>query len=72
LWGAGSLTAAYAEWGKREKAKQALEAIARAYGPWPVLQLRANTEKKSKDFYPRDAAHVLWGQAVYEFGIQPL
>jgi hypothetical protein len=67
LWGGGSMAAAYAEWGKREKAKQALEAIERDYGPWPVLQLRAGAEKKSKDFYPRDAAHVLWGQAVYEF-----
>lgn len=72
LWGAGSLTAAYAKWGKREKARQALEAIARDYGPWPVLQLRAEAGKKSKDFYPRDAAHVLWGQAVYEFGTLPL
>jgi hypothetical protein len=72
LWGAGSMTAAYAEWGKGEKAKQALEAIARDYGPWPVLQLRGGAGKKSQDFYPRDAAHVLWGQAVYEFRILPL
>jgi hypothetical protein len=72
LWGAGSMTAAYAEWGKREKAKQTLEAIARDYGPWPNLQLLAGAAKKSTDFYPRDAAHVLWGQAVYEFGTSPL
>jgi hypothetical protein len=72
LWGAGSMTAAYAEWGEREKAKQTLEAIARDYGPWPNLQLSARAAEKSKNFYPRDAAHVLWGQAVYEFGTLPL
>ena len=69
LWGAGSTSAAYAQWGQREKAKQVLEAIARDYGPWPRLQLHAGAATKSENFYPRDAAHVLWGEAVYEFGI---
>jgi hypothetical protein len=66
-WGAGSMVAAYAQWGEFEKAKQALEALQRDYGPWPHLQLFPDRKEKSGVFYPRESAHVLWGLAVYEF-----
>ena len=45
-----------------------LEAIARDYGPWPRLRFRPAS---GKAFYPRHAAHVLYGLALHAFRPQP-
>lgn len=68
LWSAGSMLAAYAQWGQMEKARQTLQAIERDYGPWPDLRLHISSPQGPDSFYPRQAAHVLWGLALYAFG----
>jgi hypothetical protein len=72
LWGAGSLLAAYAQWGNHARAARALDAIRRDYGPWPHLRVRpapqTTTTAPESPFYARQAAHVLWGMSLYTFG----
>jgi hypothetical protein len=59
---------AYAQWGDKERATLAYEAIDRAYGPLPDLRLRPKDVSKDDAFYPRQAAHVPWGLAIYAYG----
>ncbi len=61
------MLAAYARWGDGQGATRTLEAIRRDYGEWPHLQLRPGSRQSDAAFYPRQAAHVLWGLALYVF-----
>ena len=69
LWSAGAMLAFYGKWGNREQGSRALKAIMEMYGPWPGLRLLPHGSSDNKDsFYPRYAAHVLWGLALHCFG----
>ncbi|MCU6710432.1 hypothetical protein M6D81_17200 [Paenibacillus sp. J5C_2022] len=61
LWGAGTAIAFAARNGSGAEAAELLAAAMRQYGP--VGQLRTLPDKSSVTFYPRHAAHLLWGLA---------
>lgn len=68
LWSVGMMLAFYGKWGTEEQGARCLEAIARDYGPWPRLRFRPAS---GKTFYPRHAAHVLYGLALHGFRPRP-
>ncbi|RLA97488.1 MAG: hypothetical protein DRG83_15780 [Deltaproteobacteria bacterium] len=65
LWGAGMALAVESRWGDRQKALELLKIIDEKYGPFPNLRLYPEIEDQT--FYPRYAAHVLFGLAVLNF-----
>ncbi|WML58024.1 hypothetical protein [Neobacillus sp. PS2-9] len=62
LWGAGMALAFYAKYAHQEKVNHLIQIIDKEYGPFPDLLYYPND--KDKSFYPRFAAHVLWGLAL--------
>jgi hypothetical protein len=68
LWDTGALLAGYAGWANWDGAARTLAAIERDYGPIPNLRLRPAEVDSDSTFYPRQAAHVLWGLALYAHG----
>ena len=68
LWGTGAMLAGYACWADWDGASRVLTAIQRDYGPIPDLRLRPEADNSDPTFYPRQAAHVLWGLALYAHG----
>lgn len=70
LWGTGALLAGYACWADGPGAQRTLAAIERDYGPIPDLRLRPAEVDSNSTFYPRQAAHVLWGLALYTHGFR--
>jgi hypothetical protein len=62
LWGAGMALAFYAKYATKEKATHLIQIIDKEYGPFPDLLYYPND--KDNSFYPRFAAHVLWGLAL--------
>jgi hypothetical protein len=70
LWSPGMMLAFYGKWGDEARASRAFDAICRVYGPWPKLRLypRDSCEADDDSFYPRYAAHVLYGLALHCFG----
>lgn len=68
LWGVGAMLAGYASWADRDDAARTLAAIQRDYGPIPNLRLRPQGPGSRQRFYPRQAAHVLRGLALYTYG----
>ncbi len=72
LWGVGFYLAFCSRWGGepyRAKSTEILNFINTQYGPWPDFKRYPKKNPERKDtFYPRDAAHVLYGMAYYNFG----
>lgn len=67
LWGAGSILAFYGRWGTSDQAWKTYAYIREAYGPPPRLVVWPSWFSGDEAFYPRYAAHVLWGLANYLF-----
>jgi hypothetical protein len=67
LWGVGMMLAYYSKWGEREEANRCLKVIQEEYGPIPNLSVESKKFTKNYNFYPRYAAHVLYGLANYTF-----
>ncbi|MEN6405932.1 MAG: hypothetical protein ABFC77_05615 [Thermoguttaceae bacterium] len=65
LWDTGTMLAFYAKWGEPRQAQQAFEFIHEKCGPWPNLRLFPTEKPTDESFYPRHAAHVLFGLALY-------
>lgn len=66
--GLGMLLAFYSRWGSYKKAVETLNVIDQDYGPLPTLRLRPDIPSTQNAFYPRFAAHTLWGLALLTFG----
>jgi hypothetical protein len=64
LWCAGMMLAFYAHWGSAKQAEDCFLAIHDRYGPWPRMQLRPVADSADTSFYPRHAAHVLYGLSL--------
>lgn len=67
LWGTGAMLAFYARYGTEDQAARAYDALVREHGPMPSLRLYPAGSSKDESFYPRHAAHALWGMAYYCF-----
>lgn len=67
LWGAGMMLAFYARWGDAERTERCLDFIHEHYGPIPNLRLWPISHSDENIFYPRHAAHVLYGLAYRDF-----
>ncbi|MHC4122742.1 MAG: hypothetical protein ACYSSI_04145 [Planctomycetota bacterium] len=71
LWGMGFYLAFCSKWGDesyRAKATKIIDFTNALYGPWPELKQYPRRHPESKNtFYPRQAAHVLYGMAYYNF-----
>jgi hypothetical protein len=69
LWCIGMALAFYAKWGDANQAAKTFTVIDRDYGPWPDLrfQPKGSLGDGEKTFYPRQAAHVLFGLALYAY-----
>ncbi|MEH7118601.1 hypothetical protein V7128_14435 [Neobacillus vireti] len=64
LWGAGMALAIFAKYTNQEKAAHLIKMIEKEYGPFPDLRYYPKNKYKDQSFYPRFAAHVLWGLAL--------
>ncbi|MBS8266265.1 hypothetical protein DYI25_17730 [Mesobacillus boroniphilus] len=64
LWGAGMALAFYSSYDEQEKVKHLIGIIDEQYGPFPDLLYYPSVSSKNKNFYPRFAAHVLWGLSL--------
>lgn len=67
LWGVGMLLAFASAAGDDSLANKALETVKRSYGTFPDLTLYPLYWDSDVRFYPRYAAHVLFGIAVKDF-----
>ena len=67
VWGAGMMLAFEAKWGSSRETERCWHAIARSYGPFPDLRVLPRDTSDDNQFYPRDAAHVLFGLAQTAF-----
>ena len=71
LWGIGMLMAYYAKSGRIGKYEQCLIIIKTDYGQYPNVTIFPSNQgyyhTKDTTFYPRFAAHVLYGLAVKDF-----
>ena len=63
LWGAGMLLAFEGRWGTAAQARKCFAAITKFHGPFPRLRVLPREVSADGEFYPRDAAHVLFGLA---------
>lgn len=63
LWGTGMMLACIAKWGTKQDTERTWQAILAAYGPFPDLRVLPATVSDDATFYPRDAAHILFGLA---------
>jgi len=66
LWGAGAMLAFHARYGSETQASHTLDTFVRAYDP-PRVWLSPQAGSKNAHFYPRHAAHALWGWSGYCF-----
>lgn len=64
LWGTGMMLAFYSQMGDSLRAETILNKIYTHYGPFPNIRLWPDYYSKDKNFYPRFAAHVLFGLAL--------
>jgi hypothetical protein len=64
LWGVGMALAFFSEYADIQRVTNCIEIINEVYGPFPNLKLSPTKNSKNKLFYPRYAAHVLWGLAL--------
>jgi len=67
-WGTGMLLACYGRWRQSRKTRECFEAILASYGPFPRIRVLPAHVSDDAQFYPRDAAHVLFGLAYSAFG----
>ncbi len=67
LWSVGMMLAFYSRWGDERQAARCFDAIKRDYGPWPRVRLNPPNAGADDAFYPRHAAHLLWGLALHAF-----
>lgn len=67
LWGMGMMLAFYGKFGAVQKADYCTDIISRDYGPFPNLKLWPQSFSQDIEFYPRYAAHVLYGLAYADF-----
>ncbi len=67
LRGLGMLLAFYSRWRNLQKARETFKVIDKDYGPLPTLRLRPDIPSTQNTFYPRFAAHTLWGLALLAF-----
>lgn len=65
LWSVGMMLAYHSKWGEKEKANTCFKTIETEYGPNPNLALLPKNQTNNYSFYPRYAAHVLFGLANY-------
>ena len=63
LWGAGMLLAFEGRWGTAAQARRCFAVIERDHGPFPRVRVLPREVSGDGEFYPRDAAHVLFGLA---------
>lgn len=63
VWGVGMLLACCAKWGGPERTRRCHEAVLASYGPFPAVRVLPAHASDDDRFYPRDAAHVLFGLA---------
>lgn len=61
------MLAFYAKWGDEEKSEACFQSIRNRYGSWPRLTLYPTEGEKDGTFYPRHAAHVLYGLSLHCF-----
>ena len=64
LWGIGMALAFYAKWDAKPQAEAYFRSIQERYGTWPRLHLYPATKPGDGTFYPRHAAHVLYGLSL--------
>jgi hypothetical protein len=64
LWSAGMMLAFYARWGNEKQTKDCFRSIHDRYGSWPRIKLHSAAENADASFYPRQAAHVLYGLSL--------
>jgi hypothetical protein len=67
LWGVGTQLFLYSIWAGPDRTGQTYQAIQNSYGPIPDLRLYPPSFGQDASFYPRYAAHVLWGLAARDF-----
>ncbi len=58
------MLAFYANWGTDEQARSVHVAIRENYVGWPEMNHRPPKQGKAEPYYPRHAAHVLFGMAL--------
>lgn len=63
VWGTGMMLACLGRWGTACQARRCLDAILASYGPFPRLRVLPPEAGGDGRFFPRDAAHVLFGLA---------
>ena len=61
LWGAGMLLGFLGRWGTPEEAQRVERVILKEYGTFPRLRVLPVASGEDGEFYPRDAAHALFG-----------
>ncbi|MEN6405468.1 MAG: hypothetical protein ABFC77_03250 [Thermoguttaceae bacterium] len=66
LWDVGMILAFYGKWGQPQQSQQVLDA-AEKMAPWPHLPLFPMEKTGDSSFYPRHAAHLLYGLSLYCF-----
>jgi hypothetical protein len=71
LWGIGMAMAFYGKTGHPEKVDECMNIIRNEYGRFPDVNIFPLYFSKDTTFYPRYAAHVLYGIAVRDFSDQP-
>lgn len=67
LWGSGMVLACVARWGSQEQVERSCAALVDAHGPLPRQREYPASYRDDARFYPRHAAHVLWGLATAAF-----
>ena len=68
LWGSGMVLACYARWGSRQQVSRSRTSLIAAHGPLPKQREYPSTYRDDARFFPRHAAHVLFGLAYAAFG----
>lgn len=68
LWGTGALLAWFSAFDPSTPLLSEIQlAIARDYGSFPDLRLWPSSFSSDSKFYPRFAAHILWGQSRFAY-----